>query len=319
MQSIDPDFSLHVVAGVIRNENGEILLSRRPPGRHQAGKWEFPGGKVEAGETAQAALARELGEELGISASNLLPRIQVPYRYPDREIQLDVYDVLDYSGEPRGLEDQELTWVPLPELTRYEYPAANLPILTSLALPDWYAISNCMALGEKRFLQILQRKLGNGLRLLQVREPEMKPENFTSLSHKIVAIAHRHQARVLLNTDDPSLVKSTRADGIHLNSGLVDRLQSRPLPGSHLVAASCHSKAQLEKAQQLSADFVVLSPVQSTASHPEATPIGWDGFAGLAQRCAMPIYALGGMKRSDVNLARQHGGQGIAAIGDSWK
>ena len=319
MPSIDPESVLHVVAGVIRNEKGEVLLSRRQPGRHQAGKWEFPGGKIEPGETSNAALVRELHEELGISVSRISPRIQVPYRYPDLAVLLEVFDVVEYDGEARGLEDQEIAWVALADLDRLEYPAANLPVITSLRLPEWYAISNISGIGERQFLNKLEQKLEAGLRLVQLREPDLAPDAFANLAGKIVPIAHRYRARVLLNTRDVSVVESSGADGLHLNSAMLNQLQDRPLRRSLLVAASCHNQAELQKAEKLGADFAVLSPVRQTASHPQANAIGWEQFATLARQCAIPVYALGGMTLADIEMARQHGGQGIAALGESWR
>jgi len=318
MPSIDPDSVLHVVAGVIRDENGEILLSRRQPGRHQAGKWEFPGDKVEPGETSSEALKRELHEELGISVSRIFPRIQVPYRYPDLAVLLEVFDVVEFDGKAQGLEDQEITWVALAAMDRLEYPAANLPVITSLLLPEWYAISNISKIGERQFLDILRRKLESGLRLIQLREPDLPPDVFAYLAKQIVPIAHQHQARVLLNTRDPQLVESSGADGLHMNSAMLDQLQERPLPRSLLVAASCHNQEELGKAEAF-ADFAVLSPVRETASHPHAIAIGWEQFAVMTRRCAIPVYALGGMSLEDIEAARKHGGQGIAALSDSWR
>lgn len=319
MPSIDLDTAQHVVAGVIRNVNGEVLLSRRQPGRHQAGKWEFPGGKVEPGETSVAALQRELREELGITTGALAPRIEVPYRYPDLTVLLEVYDVIDYLGEARGMEGQEIAWVTLADLERLEYPAANLPVVTSLRLPDWYAISNVTNLGERIFLQKLEQKLESGLGLIQLREPGMNPESFAELAQHVISMAHTYRARVLLNTDDLRLVETSGADGLHMNSRLLNQLQERPLPGSFLVAASCHDLEELQKAQQLNADFVVLSPVKETASHPQAEAIGWERFSILARHCAIPVYALGGMTTADIEVARKYGGQGIAALGESWR
>jgi len=318
MPSIDPDSVLHVVAGVIRNEKGEVLLSRRQPGRHQAGKWEFPGGKVEPGETSSEALARELHEELGITVSRIFPRIQVPYRYPDLAVLLEVFDVVEFDGVAQGLEDQEITWVALAAMDRLEYPAANLPVITSLRLPGWYAISNISKIGERQFLDILHRKLESGLRLIQLREPDLVPDAFANLAKQIVSIAHQHQARVLLNTRDLQLVESSGADGLHMNSAMLNQLQERPLPRTLLVAASCHNQEELGKAEAL-ADFAVLSPVRKTASHPHANAIGWEEFATLTRHCAIPVYALGGMTLEDVEAARKHGGQGIAALSESWR
>jgi len=318
MPSIDPESALHVVAGVIRNSDGEVLLSRRQPGRHQAGKWEFPGGKVEQGETPAQALVRELREELGIETLTLIPRIQVPHRYPDLDIFLEVFDVEAFSGTPAGLEDQELAWVGLANMERLQYPAANLSVIASLRLPQWYAISNSNELGEKRFFEAFEKKLKAGLKLMQVREPDLTPLEFETFSQRIVQLAHRYNCRVLLNTNDIDAVGRTGADGIHLNRHNLRAQKRRPLPRPQLVAASCHDQDELQLAEKLDVDFAVLSPVQATLSHPGDSILGWNGFADLVRNYAFPVYALGGLGLTDISNAREHGGQGVSSLRASW-
>ena len=126
---------LHVVAAVIFNATGDaILLARRPSNKHQGDKWEFPGGKVEASESAEFALSRELEEELGIRAdvAAMAPFVEVRHRYPDKNIFLDVWRVSDFSGEAYGREGQAVRWFALHELAELEFPAANAPILAKL-------------------------------------------------------------------------------------------------------------------------------------------------------------------------------------------
>lgn len=318
MPSTVPDSFLHVVAGVIRNEDGEVLLSRRQAGRHQAGKWEFPGGKCETGESAEQALARELQEELGITARALMPRIRVPWRYPDVAVFLDVYDVIEYDGVPQGQEGQALSWSLIGNLDEYDYPAANLPVLTSLRLPDRYAISNATGLGQQRFLELLEQQLDRGLKLVQLREPGMDGAQYRQLAEQSVTLAHRHDARILLNTPDVSLVFDTGADGLHLKSKTLMSLDSRPLPDTYMVAASCHAPEQIRHAEKIDASFFVLSPVKRTRSHPEVEPIGWKGFADIVSLSHLPAYALGGMTPKDIASARRAGGQGVALLGAAW-
>ncbi len=124
---------VHVAVGVVRNEDGEVLISLRHPDSHQGGLWEFPGGKVEAGESLQVALARELREELGIEAGALAPLLEVRHDYGDKQVLLDVWLVESFSGEARGLEGQAVRWVKPGKLHDYDFPAANYPILQAVS------------------------------------------------------------------------------------------------------------------------------------------------------------------------------------------
>lgn len=123
---------IHVAVGVLRDDGGRVLISRRASGVHQGGLWEFPGGKVESGETVTDALARELSEELGISVRSSAPLLEVRHDYGDKQVMLDVHEVTGWSGEPRGLEGQPLAWASLASLDTYAFPAANAPIVAVL-------------------------------------------------------------------------------------------------------------------------------------------------------------------------------------------
>ncbi|GAB5453339.1 MAG: hypothetical protein Hals2KO_36670 [Halioglobus sp.] len=132
--------SVHVAVGVIVDAERRILLSRRPDDAHQGGFWEFPGGKVEQGESLQAALSRELREELGIAVERSTPLLEINHDYGDKQVRLDVHVVWSFSGEAQGLEQQPLAWVTLAELDDYPLPAANVPIVA--------ALRQCLASGE---------------------------------------------------------------------------------------------------------------------------------------------------------------------------
>ncbi|MDF2530200.1 MAG: 8-oxo-dGTP diphosphatase MutT [Gammaproteobacteria bacterium] len=123
---------LHVVIGIIINANKECCIAKRPEHVHLGGLWEFPGGKVEADETAQAALVRELKEELGIIVQQAQAFTQFPYDYSDRQVFLDFWLVTEFKGEPKGREGQPVKWVALHELQNYEFPEANQPLITTL-------------------------------------------------------------------------------------------------------------------------------------------------------------------------------------------
>ncbi len=124
--------AVHVAVGVVVDEQQRILISRRASDAHQGGLWEFPGGKVESGESVTRALRRELREELGIGFGECRPLLIVPYDYGDKAVLLDVRLVTQLSGNARGLEGQPLVWVAAQDLARYEFPAANVPIVEAV-------------------------------------------------------------------------------------------------------------------------------------------------------------------------------------------
>ncbi|MFN2348733.1 MAG: Nudix family hydrolase [Thioalkalivibrio sp.] len=306
---------IHVAVAAIVNDRDEVLISRRPEGVHQGGLWEFPGGKMEPGESLEQALARELDEELGIRVRHTQALITIHHDYGDKRVCLHVQVVDMYEGEPHGREGQPLRWMPRAGLAALEFPAANHPIISALQLPDRYLITPDPGLQTEAFLTALRERLSRGdIRLMQLRAPSLDEQQFRDLAEQVLAVTRDLGVRVLLNTS-PELARSLGADGVHLNRTRLAQWQAGQTCGL-LVGASVHDGAELNRAR--GADFAVLSPVAYTASHPDAVPLGWEAFARLAQQAVMPVYALGGMRADEVGLARHHGGQGIAAISGLW-
>lgn len=306
---------VHVVAAVLRDARGRILLARRTAGRDLAGAWEFPGGKVEPGETALQALDRELHEELGIRVLAAEPLIAVPQAYPAKRIVLDVYTVTAFEGTPRGRERQALAWSPLDKLSSYPMPPADRPVVAALTTPGRYLIS-ADAPERTPFLARLDRALAAGVRRVQLRARGLSPPALAELARDAGQRCRTRGAQLLVN-GEPGLAADLGL-GLHLRSDQLMSLDHRPLPPGQAVAASCHNAEELAQAERLGLDFVVLGPVRATESHPEATPLGWDGFASLREGVSLPIYALGGMKPADLAKARRHGGQGVAGIRGLW-
>lgn len=123
---------IHVAVGVVVREDGKILLARRPDHLHMGGRWEFPGGKVENGETVQQALIRELREEVAIEVRELQPLTEIRHDYPEKSVLLDTWWVTGFSGEAKGLEGQETAWVAVAELGNFRFPDANQPIIEAI-------------------------------------------------------------------------------------------------------------------------------------------------------------------------------------------
>ena len=314
------DSRVHVAAAVIYNQKGEILLSLRPMDSHQGGLWEFPGGKVEPEENVQQAIVRELDEELGIQVQRSRPLMRVSHDYPDRSVLLDVWQVLEYSGVPEGIEGQQLEWVEPHELHNKQMPAADLPIIKAIMLPDCYLITPDPGQDYELFLDELRQSLKSGIRLVQFRAKSLSALEYKDLAYKVVSLCHSFEARILLNSAS-EMVKEVGADGVNLNSKQLSLLKypfEKEDRVSLLVGASCHSSKELEDAVALGADFAMLSPVLATASHPEVKPLGWDRFQEVIEVSNMPVYALGGMEKKYLDTAFEHGAQGIAAIRSLW-
>lgn len=310
---------LHVVAATIVDGSGNVLIAKRHEHLHQGGLWEFPGGKLEQGEDIEAGLRRELLEELGIVVTRCRHRISVPYEYPGRKVYLDVWQVEDYRGTPHGREGQEVRWVHISSLSDYQFPAANLPIINSLHLPDHYLITpEPDAEAEWQvFLDNLESSLVAGIRLVQLRSKLLAETELQRLARTCVELCHHYGARLMINAE-PMQALRMGVDGCHLSSDRLMVLKTRPDGFSGLLAASCHTEQELFHACRIGCDFAVLSPVKPTTSHPDAMPLGWEKFSSLAQASSIPVYALGGMSRADTPVAWENGGQGIAAISGLW-
>ena len=309
------DQFIHVAAGVVENASGEILIAKRPPHLHQGGLWEFPGGKLEAEEDSLTALRRELAEEVNIRVKSATPLIQIPWHYGDKSVLLDVLYVDEYSGEAHGREGQDIKWVRRDALSQYDFPAANRAILTALSLPDRYMISGDFA-SQDDFMQRLQHGLDAGIRLVQLRAKHLAEDELCNYISKAGALCEQYGARLLVNT---SVALATQLNiDIHLSSFELMNCKARPLPKGRLVGASVHNEIELQQAQRLGVDFVVLSPVLPTNSHPGASSLGWETFRQLVSQASIPVYALGGVSPTELGLARQMGAQGIAAISALW-
>jgi len=305
---------LEVAAAVILRADGSFLIARRPPGKVYAGYWEFPGGKIEPGEPAAGALARELHEELGIDVVRAYPWITRVHAYSHATVRLNFFRVLEWSGDPHPREAQTIAWQqPDAPVARPMLPA-NAPVLASLALPHEYAITTADTLGAQAMLIRLEQRLDKGLKLIQIRDKTMAPDERAKFARAAVRLAHRYGARALVNSD-VALASSVGADGIHLTAAGLMSLAARP---AALVAASCHDAGQLARAMQFALDFALLGPVKPTASHPADRPMGWQRFAELVRGASIPVYAIGGMSLADLEDAWRAGAHGVAMIRGAW-
>jgi 8-oxo-dGTP diphosphatase len=352
-----PDI-VHVAVAVIVNKNNEVCISLRHKNAHQGGLWEFPGGKVEQGENIKQALAREIREELDLEIKQSRPLITINHVYHDKAVCLHVCKVILYQGEATGLEGQQVKWLPVTQLSAEDFPAANLPVIKALQLPDKYLITGKFTDSDD-FIYKLKNALNNGIKLVQLRLKDnviIAPPSWLSAKYRpSVDIKDKgmkengrqgisqlqfllEQSAELCKQAEVNLMLNLSADylhsidlsniefaGFHADSKTLNILSQRPVevfkerPRGSLFSASCHNMEELLLASKLNADFVVLSPVQKTASHPDMPAMGWQQFSNLIENISIPVYALGGVSENDLEAAWQHGAQGIAAISALWE
>ena len=312
------------VAVIIRNQ--QVLIAKRPEHVHQGGLWEFPGGKVEANESVEQALQREIKEELGINILSNRPLISIVHHYPDKSVCLDTYIIEDFNGRlypengiSMGMEGQAVQWVPLEQLQQFEFPEANQAIIKAIQLPRVYVITPDLKDPEEENFYPYFEKLSQTQSLIQLRIKSLTGNSLEQVVSRCLQLIRHSNAKIMVNSS-MALPESIEQDfsGVHLTRKQLfdDRFieQYKKRFSDRLISASCHNKTEIERANFLQLDFITLSPVQKTPSHPEAAPLGWKRFGELTRLAKMPVYALGGMKSEEIEQAGQYGAQGIAGI-----
>ncbi len=309
-----------VAVGVLIRDDESFLLAQRPAGKPMAGYWEFPGGKLEAGESVFDALVREFDEELDLRIVSAHPWVRRVVVYPHATVRLHFWrsfgEGRGWTGTPRSNEGQAFRWERIDRLTTEPWLMGAEPVKRWLRLPKLYAISNAGVVGRDPFIEQLERRLADGsVRQLQLREPSMDADAFARLFDDVQARCRAHGARLLVNSVHPPAFWA-RADGAHLTSRDLLRIDARPAVDWCL--ASCHTRDDLRRAADLSLDAAVLGPVHETATHPGASGIGWASFATLANDAALPVYAIGGLGLDDDGDAAAAGAHGLAMIRAAW-
>jgi len=295
-----------VAAGCLINERDQVLIAQRPVGKIAAGKWEFPGGKIEAGETPRHALDRELREELGIDVRVARPLIRVRHEYSDRIVILDTWLVTRFDGALHPHDNQAFAWVAPDELTHWDLLAADGPIVNALRLPSDYVFTPPDAT-EARIVAQLDR-LPRGA-LLRLRLPALDDVAYATLAKRVIRSARDAGLKVIVDRR-----VDVGADGWHATS----RELGSPMADGWRIA-SCHDAEELARARSLGFDAAVLGPVKATPTHPGIEPMGWKKLETLASEAGLPVYAIGGIGPRDREDAFAHYAQGVAGISAYWR
>ena len=241
---------IHVVAGAIADAEGRVLIAQRPRGRHMAGRWEFPGGKLVAGEDPYIGLQRELAEELGVTVREAKPLIRLRHDYPDRRVLLDVWQVTAYDGEPQALDAQAIAWARPDELPRHDLLEADRAIVTALRLPR---LARMLSAGEA--LQSIRGRAAQTILL------PMPAEGEAEIDPEAVAAARTLGHRIFVMGADVDAVRVAAIAGC---DGVVLRWLGQSLhvdrSGAFLVGALCDDAEAATQAVAEGAHFLVIAP-----------------------------------------------------------
>lgn len=306
---------IHVAAGVLLRPGGEVLFAQRPEGKIAAGYWEFPGGKIEPGETPLAALTRELHEELGVTVRRARPLIRFRHEYSNRSVVLDTWLVEDFDGEAQSREAQAFRWVAPAQLAGWPQALPTVaPIARALRLPAHYVFTPPEASDD--FILDRLARLPAGA-LLRLRFPALDDAAYRARAAVLVPAIRAAGLRAVLDRD-PRHAAEAGAEGWHATGATLARLAARPDVAPPLCLASAHTAAELARVAELGFDGAVLGPVRATSTHPDAAPLGWDGFKARACELPLPVYALGGLGARDAEEAFEARAQGVCGISAYW-
>ena len=309
--------NIQVAVGILKDSDAKYLLGKRLNSQSWPGWWEFPGGKLEKNEKPAEALKREIFEELGIVVKKYKQWTTRRVIENNKITTLFFFLVLSWSGKIGGKEGQELKWVNLKSFNSKKILPPNQIIHKALKndLGDIYAITNLQEMQSENFFQILKNKIDQDLKFLQIREKALSERDLITFIKQIKRLLKRTNVKIIIN-GSIDLAYKYELDGVHLNSIQLYELEN--FPNDLLVGVSCHSKKDLEVAEEKNADYVVLGPVKKTLSHPNGDFIGWNKFKNLAEKSNLPVYAIGGMKKNDIALSFENGAIGIASQRDFW-
>lgn len=308
---------LPVAVGVVMDSNGRVLAGQRARDAIQGGLWEFPGGKIEAGETSYQALQRELEEETGIRVHEARPLIRIRHQYGDYAVDLRVWKVTGWTGEAVPRLGQPLCWLHWSELESYAFLDANARIVAAARLPSArYAIVPLLAdMTQNALLDALDKAGSLGAGIMQLRGPEVPEATYDALALSAVDWCRQSGVTLLLNTT-PERAVDLGAHGVHLNAARLMDTWQRPVGRDCLLSVACHNESEMDRARQIDADCILLGPVVPTLTHPDQHEVlGWQAFERLTCLSGVPVYALGGMQLADLETAWEAGAVGIAGIG----
>jgi 8-oxo-dGTP diphosphatase len=299
---------VRVAAAVTLAPDGRVLLAQRPAGKAYAGYWEFPGGKLEPGESVHDALVRELSEELGIAVLDAAPWLVQRYVYPHAAVELNFCRVFAFEGEPFGHDGQAFRWQTPGRFDVDPLLPANTAILRALTLPPVCGIVPAAADAVARGIEA--RVDDEGIGLLCVDAAGAAPAQVRAAVERVRGIAQRTGARVLLRGAEGTVAQGCQ--GVLWSVQEMRAAAERPAPV--LVGAGCADAADLERAGALGLDFAVLGPAVpdvDAAEGADGAAIAWDAVARVVAATPLPVLVDGALASAGLAVAQRRGAHGI--------
>jgi len=307
-----------VAVGVLLRPDGAVLLADRPAGKPYAGYWEFPGGKIEAGESIEHALARELHEELGIDIGPATPWVTFEFDYPHAYVRLHFRRVRQWRGTPHGREGQRMTFFRLDGERPAPLLPAAVPALRWLGLPEVVAEVDLDRGPASVQLAQVDAALAHGVRMLLVRSASAQAS--MQVAEVLAALGARVRAHSALLVVEAALAGRAAGaiDGTHVGA-LADVV---PAPGELLAwrGADASSSVALTQWARAGGDYAIVGPVlPMTGPHAGAGAIGWHGLSALVRSAPLPVLARGGVSLDDLSRAQAIGAHGLVLPVSNWR
>jgi 8-oxo-dGTP diphosphatase len=310
-----------VAVGVLLRADDAVLLADRPAGKPYAGYWEFPGGKIEPGESIEHALQRELHEELGIEIAGSAPWVTFEFDYPHAYVRLHFRRIYDWRGTPRGREGQRLAFFRLHEpMPRPLLPAA-VPALRWLSLPPLIAEMTLDGASADQRLAQLERAFAQGVRMVLLRaSAEMEADRINALARQVQIRADAMGAQLAVSSALASTI--VQADGAGRGFSVLFEEADSSVPEARPAAAwmglRATSRDSVQRAAGLGFDYALVGPVLPDPTASDEDAIGWHGLTALAHQAPLPIYARGGLAVTDLQHARLAGAHGLVLPLSIW-
>lgn len=289
------------VAIAILLHKSKVLVGWRQANQHQGNKHEFPGGKIEEGETPEQACRREVYEEVGIGLKEWHQFDVIRHEYDDIIVTLHLLHAY-VPDELLSLIHQPWSWFSRDQLADLNFPKANSTILERLIWSHLIKISD----------QVDELPKTNSQMYLRIESKDIE-----KLQQQLIKLSEQQLLKLIVNVDvwqQLNTVLQEKIKTVHLKQSQLMQLKKGDLVVAKRYIAACHDAVSVQHAHQIGCDAIFLSPVNPTATHPNSKVLGWDGFAALAQKSDIPVFALGGVAPADLEQAQKHNAYGLAGI-----